>query len=1238
LPAGYLEKQQRKGTKAWQSRWFELDGVQLRYYKSAKDVEQGTPALGMVWVQDLLSVRVLQGADHQRCFLLETHRDEKPQKPRVFTLKAATDPLVSQWIEALERSRRVVAELALDKSALVSTEPAPEPSPVSATQTRVHVGLPTHEGYLLKQNPRGLWQKRWCVLEGGRLHYKSDKKSGQAKTIDLRSCESVDRDAIDTHGISINVEGRVFNLLADSETDADMWLELLQLSCAQAAVAEKPSVQPESCQLLQEWSAGADSVREKIREFVAGAFSAGPSIVAALSAAETVLQRMVRVPVELAGTGRQDIADFHLCEHHRQLAKRLSAAASRYPDIASWTRFDALAFTVWCGEYSERLSQVATTTLPSQLPEHLPVLALLTEEFMPECEGYAKKRSPKGGGKMQVWQNRWFELRRCILSYYRDQKHDGAPLGTIEMAQVSSLIRKDDSADIKMIVAGRKIVIRFATDEDAMLWLARLHTSCEAGPDAQAMRHGAENIVSETAATFDSTSRDEILAGIGERFSKITSCEGDIVATLAAAEDLVVELTVLLDDVACCQPPRQDISTFYVEEFHQRLYNALLKFLGDSSLVDMEAQHILQMVAWVYSMYDRLGKLGCDPPDKLTLVESFQQMLEHVPSMSGFLFKMSPRAKGMRAWQRRWFVLKHCRLYYFKQQPASPDETAQGEIRLDQLQSLTLAGSGLGMKLVLSSRAYYLKVPTEDADQLEKWVAAIDNSTLRGIVKTVGSGETNVTPTGPQSTQASSSRPQPSSRSLATPESIVTDLQSVLMPRSSTATAEDLHQDLDLASATVVRIVSVLDGMIFDGAEDRLMVTLASQCHEIVADRIQAYIGGISSFEQSMIHSVLAWMSVYHDELGEHSAVLVPRLHELGFVQPLLERYQSNMVNTVTTWCENLLKLESESAESVVEHSEEEGLHTQGPVDLLKMLNQQVATAHATAVQQFTFHVLLACGAVFTNFQRLLTAHITANSALPIEYLCATVNNCGRMMELCTGLGEQAELILDERLASRLGSEESAEGFLSVAKTTIEAVVGVVMLDVEPLFSTAFTDAWAEQMEVVVATIGDFCSDLHFWLQTHFFKRVVSGILDRIVYMYVKSLLTKKIKPSKGLFRRVERDLAELALLADASSGFVSPKTLARRVYPVECVADLLRVQEPNLAKKFSGQYQALLDAHPDANLVLDRIINLRSDLKKNQRRVIAEQCRSLAQTAGSASNIGVFARVVRECPAAFTS
>jgi hypothetical protein len=55
--AGYLEKQQKGGTKLWQQRWFELDSVQLRYYKSSKEAEQGLPPLGLIWVRDFLAVR-----------------------------------------------------------------------------------------------------------------------------------------------------------------------------------------------------------------------------------------------------------------------------------------------------------------------------------------------------------------------------------------------------------------------------------------------------------------------------------------------------------------------------------------------------------------------------------------------------------------------------------------------------------------------------------------------------------------------------------------------------------------------------------------------------------------------------------------------------------------------------------------------------------------------------------------------------------------------------------------------------------------------------------------------------------------------------------------------------------------------------------------------------------------------------------------------------------------------------
>ena len=56
----------------------------------------------------------------RRVVLLEAHREEKPDKPRVFTLRAATDELVSRWVESLDRSRRLVKEVGLSKDALLA--------------------------------------------------------------------------------------------------------------------------------------------------------------------------------------------------------------------------------------------------------------------------------------------------------------------------------------------------------------------------------------------------------------------------------------------------------------------------------------------------------------------------------------------------------------------------------------------------------------------------------------------------------------------------------------------------------------------------------------------------------------------------------------------------------------------------------------------------------------------------------------------------------------------------------------------------------------------------------------------------------------------------------------------------------------------------------------------------------------------------------------------------------------
>eukprot|EP01050_Picozoa_sp_SAG11_P040524 SAG11_NODE_17669_length_512_cov_0.748184_1_plen_125_part_10 len=83
-------------------------------------------------------------------------------------------------------------------------------------------------------------------------------------------------------------------------------------------------------------------------------------------------------------------------------------------------------------------------------------------------------------------------------------------------------------------------------------------------------------------------------------------------------------------------------------------------------------------------------------------------------------------------------MLKNCILYYYKKQPKTEGEPPQGEIRMDQLRSLTLAGKkrgGLGMKLCVGRRVFYLMVQT--VEELEMWATAIDRSTMRGIVERV---------------------------------------------------------------------------------------------------------------------------------------------------------------------------------------------------------------------------------------------------------------------------------------------------------------------------------------------------------------------------------------------------------------------------------------------------------------------------------------------------------------------
>jgi hypothetical protein len=1250
---GYVEKQQKGASHIWQRRWFVLDGCVVRYYKSSKDVERSVPPLGLIWSHDVLSVRQLDGADHQRTFLLEAHREEKPDKPRVFTLRAATDELVSRWVESLDRSRRLVKEVGLSKDALLAAaaETAPD---ASSTAAAPRFGASEQAGYLFKQNPRGIWQKRWCVLSNGQLLYKATKTAEQSNAIALQTCRSIQKDSANKAGFNIDTGDRVFKLMADSDADADEWVDLLQRSWS---VVGGDSGLEQDCELVQQWDESIDAVQAGIEATFARIFAAAATaedVASTLDAAELVLLEIIGVHTQLAAAGhfaRNDIAEFHASAYHSLIHARLSETVSIRPDPAAWAQVDALRFIVWCGEYHTRMREVTSLDLaePTKLTE-LSIVPTLTDIFTPGLEIHAQKRSPKGGGKLQVWQKRWFVLHHCRLTYYKS-RNDDEPLGSILLSQVSSIRLKQETNDLKMVVAGRKTVMRFESSEDATTWMRTLEQCRQIAAVVESIRHGNAKVVSKVAVQYDSAAPGQLSSEIDIEFLELEGEMGEVIATLDAAESITDTLTVLLDDVATCQPPREDIAQFYVEQYHRRLYGVICSFLTASALEAMEAKHILLLVGWVYNYHDRVQKLGGQvPPEvRMTAIPAFQQVLEHVPKMSGVLRKLSPRAKrgvGIKGWQKRHFVLENCILKYYKTEPKTGDELAQGEIRMDQLKSLTLADShgSLGMKLAVAGRVYYLMA--ENEAELRRWVDAIERSTLRGIVQAVDYDDEESS----QDAQLVAAEggggpvpPQPArqKREPPSPDAVSESFETIFEPRNGYA--EEVEEDLSQATSVVLQLASVLDRFVFEQVDDAVVDELATRCHQCVVRRIEAYLGAIppEAYEQGITHSVLSWMSTYHDELEQQAGSLTPVLFELECVQPLCAHYRTSMLATMTKWCKNLIQLERESVDQI-EHSEEEGLFTGGPVDLFTMVNQQIAAAHSTGVDQLTFNVLLACEAVFGVYVDEISQQVTKDwQTMPLEFLCAVINNCSRMMEHVAGLAEQAELLLSEKQMSSLAPDAAAQGFLGVAKTAITAIVDQMMADLTPLFEKVFSDSWfSEQAGVgtVIATVGDFFCDLQFWLQEHFFKRLVTQILDRIVYTYIEALLiTHKVKMSTKVKEGIAADLEVIAELADPDSGFIREATLRKRTQVVDDVRELMVVQEPNLAKKFSARYTAILEVHPDASIVRDQIVNLRTDLKKKQRQAVLEQCKKCRAPDGASASEGMFAQMKTEHADAFS-
>eukprot|EP01052_Picozoa_sp_SAG31_P019001 SAG31_NODE_1368_length_8614_cov_12.018203_2_plen_1072_part_00 len=1071
-------------------------------------------------------------------------------------------------MEDLDRSRRLVVEL----DAKLRQVPVVTTKKVGTVSQH---GMPTHQGYLRKQNPKGIWQNRWFSLSRCELSYASRQSAAPSGTIALAGCVSVAREV--ANAFTVDTGHRLYRLMAETEADADEWFELIHKSFKIAGGTDGAS--PVPCSYVDLFDQdGKDAVFQSIQHRTKAIFLNPPADVRSfLGKCEECLRDLLQVLTDLAETGhysRSDVSDFYARTNTTLLIDQVSAFVAAKPESNQWNLTDAVALVIWCNEYHTRLIQAGAQTLNPMLTD-LSTVAILTEQYLPGREGHAKKRSPKGG-KIHVWQTRWFVLQHCNLAYYKSQKED-EPLGVIQLHQVTSLVRKQGANEIKMVASGRKTWLQFESAADLDAWMDVLERSWAAASAVDSSRSSKKKISSRTSLEFDNSTPRVLRSKLSARFiDSFRDCDNNIVATLARSEVMIDELTSTLDDISYCHPPRPEIAQFYAAEYQFHLFNAVRRFLDDSVLEDLDAKHILQLVGWVHSYHDRLVKLGVHVAHDLSTVSTFQQLLEFVPQASGFMQKMIPRAKikGVKAWQRRYFVLKHCILYYYKQQPQE-GAAPQGEIRLDQLRSLTLNGNkrgGLGMKLSVGRRVFYLMV--QNLEELNMWVDAIDRSTMRGIVERIDMNAIGANDGLSTSLELTSTAGAAHSKTSEKP--IVGEQFSVVFPtRDKPPSAQDVENDLEAAGELVQQLIGLLDSFIFNQAGDETIEKTARDFHEQITVRFQSYMSHCQDFEQGAIHSIMSWLFDYHNELSEIGAPgLNPVLFQLQCVEPMLKIFENRMLSTLIAWCDNLLMLEKKPDTEIV-HEEGEGLHTRGPTDLFKMIQQQLSTAHATGVEGFTFRIFKMSESVFAHLQQSLIADLVQDATsqdMSLEYLCAVVNNCSRMIELNTEMAEQAEEWISESLWSELEIENSVEGFVEVIKNAMEVIASKVMADIAPSLDRAFKTEWYKDqlMEVVVATAADFFGDLQFWLEAQFFKKQSMRVLDLLIRRYLQSMLNKKVKLSKQFSDQVKIDMDNLVELGHPEHGFVRQKSVHKLTGVDYDVLELLVAQEPDLREKIT--------------------------------------------------------------------